>query len=140
MQRHIERSSKVIICSYQFCFILKILFILLQVFQAHPLQSHDPIIITVSNLTDTVTTESIAASINVSVLDDNMTTTEVPDEEVTGQPNTALLSLILTLGTFSIAYFLRQFRNSQFLGRSVSCVSRLCFNLLIYVSSTLTFK
>lgn len=36
------------------------------------------------------------------------------------QPNTALLSLILTLGTFLIAYFLRIFRNSRFLGRSVS--------------------
>jgi hypothetical protein len=36
------------------------------------------------------------------------------------QPNTALLCLILALGTFFIAYYLRQFRNSKFLGRSVS--------------------
>jgi multisubunit Na+/H+ antiporter MnhB subunit len=36
------------------------------------------------------------------------------------QPNTALLCLILALGTFFIAYYLRQFRNSNFLGRSVS--------------------
>ncbi|KAH9489557.1 Anion exchange protein 3, partial [Bulinus truncatus] len=35
------------------------------------------------------------------------------------QPNTALLSLILVFGTFLIAYFLRIFRNSKFLGRSV---------------------
>ncbi|GFR73377.1 anion exchange protein, partial [Elysia marginata] len=35
------------------------------------------------------------------------------------QPNTALLSLILILGTFLIAYFLRVFRNSKFLGRGV---------------------
>ncbi|XP_023707501.1 band 3 anion transport protein isoform X2 [Cryptotermes secundus] len=34
------------------------------------------------------------------------------------QPNTALLCLILALGTFFIAYYLRQFRNSKFLGRS----------------------
>eukprot|EP00105_Crassostrea_gigas_P004976 XP_011418394.2 PREDICTED: anion exchange protein 2-like isoform X3 [Crassostrea gigas] len=34
------------------------------------------------------------------------------------QPNTALLSLVLMLGTFFIAYFLRIFRNSKFLGRS----------------------
>ncbi|ELT89578.1 hypothetical protein CAPTEDRAFT_221709 [Capitella teleta] len=34
-------------------------------------------------------------------------------------PNTALLSLILCFGTFLIAYFLKQFRNSKFLGRSV---------------------
>lgn len=41
-------------------------------------------------------------------------------DEMLPQPNTALLSLILTLGTFLIAYFLRIFRNSKFLGRSVS--------------------
>ncbi|WAR10579.1 B3A3-like protein [Mya arenaria] len=34
------------------------------------------------------------------------------------EPNTALLSTILILGTFLIAYFLRIFRNSKFLGRS----------------------
>jgi hypothetical protein len=48
-------------------------------------------------------------------------------EVVKMQPNTALLSLILTIGTFLIAYFLRIFRNSKFLGRRVrkqgfSCV------------------
>ncbi|KAL4635643.1 anion exchange protein 3 isoform X1 [Arapaima gigas] len=32
------------------------------------------------------------------------------------QPNTALLSLVLTLGTFFVAFFLRKFRNSRFLG------------------------
>ena len=36
------------------------------------------------------------------------------------EPNTALLSTILIFGTFLIAYFLRIFRNSKFLGRSVS--------------------
>lgn len=35
------------------------------------------------------------------------------------QPNTALLSLILMLGTFFIAFFLRKFRNSRFLGGKV---------------------
>jgi len=35
------------------------------------------------------------------------------------QPNTALLSLILMLGTFLIAFFLRKFRNSRFLGGKV---------------------
>ncbi|XP_069177811.1 LOW QUALITY PROTEIN: band 3 anion transport protein [Procambarus clarkii] len=38
---------------------------------------------------------------------------------VNAQPNTALLSLILMLGTFIIAYKLKHFRNSKFLGRSV---------------------
>lgn len=34
------------------------------------------------------------------------------------QPNTALFCTILTLGTFTVAYYLRIFRNSHFLGRS----------------------
>ncbi|XP_071552429.1 anion exchange protein 2-like isoform X2 [Panulirus ornatus] len=35
------------------------------------------------------------------------------------QPNTALLSMILMLGTFLIAFKLKHFRNSKYLGRSV---------------------
>ncbi|NXJ71296.1 B3A2 protein, partial [Rostratula benghalensis] len=34
--------------------------------------------------------------------------------EVRGQPNTALLSLVLMAGTFFIAFFLRKFKNSRF--------------------------
>ncbi|XP_045464618.1 anion exchange protein 2 isoform X2 [Harmonia axyridis] len=34
------------------------------------------------------------------------------------QPNTALFCTVLSLGTFIIAYYLKMFRNSQFLGRS----------------------
>ncbi|XP_059585276.1 anion exchange protein 2 isoform X3 [Alligator mississippiensis] len=34
--------------------------------------------------------------------------------QVTGQPNTALLSLVLMAGTFFIAFFLRKFKNSRF--------------------------
>ncbi|XP_037136654.1 anion exchange protein 3 isoform X2 [Syngnathus acus] len=37
-------------------------------------------------------------------------------QEVQNQPNTALLSLILMMGTFFVAFFLRKFRNSRFLG------------------------
>ncbi|XP_066250292.1 band 3 anion transport protein isoform X2 [Euwallacea similis] len=37
---------------------------------------------------------------------------------VINQPNTALFCTILTLGTFAIAYYLKIFRNSHFLGRS----------------------
>ncbi|CAM1307854.1 SLC4A3 (predicted) [Pycnogonum litorale] len=40
------------------------------------------------------------------------------DGQKLNQPNTALLSTILMLGTFFIAFFLRHFRNSKFLGRS----------------------
>lgn len=37
---------------------------------------------------------------------------------IMNQPNTALFCTFLTLGTFIIAYFLRIFRNSHFLGRT----------------------
>ncbi|XP_066995941.2 band 3 anion transport protein [Anabrus simplex] len=39
-------------------------------------------------------------------------------QDLINQPNTALFCLILALGTFFIAYYLRQFRNSKFLGRN----------------------
>lgn len=39
------------------------------------------------------------------------------------QPNTALLSLVLMLGTFFVAFFLRKFRNSRFLGGKVNSIT-----------------
>lgn len=81
-----------------------------QIFQEHPLHG-----CSVSN-------DSEADSIS-----NNMTweaTTLVPDNSSTsgqsgqerprGQPNTALLSLVLMAGTFFIAFFLRKFKNSRF--------------------------
>nr|XP_045585973.1 band 3 anion transport protein-like [Procambarus clarkii] len=44
---------------------------------------------------------------------------ELTPARVSPQPNTALLSLILMLGTFTIATKLKKFRNSKFLGRSL---------------------
>lgn len=41
------------------------------------------------------------------------------DGPLFNQPNTALLSLVLMIGTFFIAFFLRKFRNSRFLGGKV---------------------
>ncbi|XP_054277122.1 band 3 anion transport protein isoform X2 [Macrosteles quadrilineatus] len=41
-----------------------------------------------------------------------------PVPATTNQPNTALFCTVLALGTFFIAYYLRHFRNSKFLGRS----------------------
>lgn len=38
--------------------------------------------------------------------------------ELANQPNTALFCMLLTLGTFSLAYGLKIFRNSKFLGRN----------------------
>ncbi|XP_045585982.2 LOW QUALITY PROTEIN: band 3 anion transport protein-like [Procambarus clarkii] len=50
----------------------------------------------------------------------NTTGRDVPTPaRVSPQPNTALLSLILMLGTFTVATQLKKFRNSKFFGRSV---------------------
>ena len=39
--------------------------------------------------------------------------------KVEGQPNTALLSTIMVLGTFLVAFYLRKFRTSYFFGKKV---------------------
>lgn len=44
--------------------------------------------------------------------------TENPKSEPIPKPNTALFCTLLTLGTFCLAYFLKVFRNSKFLGRN----------------------
>lgn len=41
------------------------------------------------------------------------------------QPNTALLSLVLMIGTFFLAFFLRKLRNSRFLGGKVPLLKAL---------------
>lgn len=43
-----------------------------------------------------------------------------PHGPILNQPNTALMSFILMLGTFFVAYFLRKLRNSRFLGGKVT--------------------
>lgn len=69
----------------------------------------------------TNTTEEPFLSTTDSVL--NLTTAAPVFQKEEGpmnQPNTALFCTILALGTFFIAYYLREFRNSKFLGRTVS--------------------
>ncbi|NXF38141.1 B3A2 protein, partial [Nyctibius bracteatus] len=51
---------------------------------------------------------------NASAAPANTTATHTAAAKVTGQPNTALLSLVLMAGTFFIAFFLRKFKNSRF--------------------------
>ncbi|XP_062377776.1 anion exchange protein 2b isoform X2 [Sardina pilchardus] len=55
---------------------------------------------------------STSENITLSVLSDNSTSTLKP--VVSGEPNTALLSLVLMSGTFFIAFYLRKFKNSAF--------------------------
>lgn len=47
---------------------------------------------------------------------------EANSEHVINQPNTSLLSLVLMMGTFFLAFFLRKLRNSRFLGGKVTLV------------------
>lgn len=47
-----------------------------------------------------------------------LNSTQQPSPAPANEPNTALFCTILALGTFFIAYYLRHFRNSKFLGRS----------------------
>ena len=61
---------------------------------------------------------SINGSTNASGLDAARPTT-VPVEFLV-QPNTALLSMTLTLFTFALAYYFKGLRNAQILGRTVS--------------------
>lgn len=57
---------------------------------------------------------NVQSSLNASVLP-----TDAMSLGTRMQPNTALLSLILMLGTFFIAFFMRKFKNSRFLGGKV---------------------
>nr|XP_033801804.1 anion exchange protein 3 isoform X2 [Geotrypetes seraphini] len=86
-----------------FAFLISLIFIyetfykLYKVFQEHPLRKSYPL----------------------DLLSEGNSSSTAAEENSTGmkmQPNTALLSLILMLGTFFIAFFLRRFRNSRFLG------------------------
>ncbi|XP_061465421.1 anion exchange protein 3 isoform X2 [Rhineura floridana] len=86
-----------------FAFLISLIFIyetfykLYKVFTEHPLLRFYPPNLQRSLNSSTLSAESMA-------IDTRM------------QPNTALLSLILMLGTFFIAFFMRKFKNSRFLG------------------------
>ncbi|XP_044072165.1 anion exchange protein 3 isoform X1 [Siniperca chuatsi] len=81
-----------------FAFLISLIFIyetfskLIKVFKEHPLMAMYP-------------TDSTPA-----------TGLQDVDDPIFNQPNTALLSLVLMMGTFFVAFFLRKFRNSRFLG------------------------
>ncbi|XP_062434252.1 anion exchange protein 3 [Rhea pennata] len=86
-----------------FAFLISLIFIyetfykLYKVFAEHPLLKFYP--------------PNVQSSLNTSML-----STDAMSLGIRMQPNTALLSLILMLGTFFIAFFMRKFKNSRFLG------------------------
>ncbi|GLD51538.1 anion exchange protein 3-like isoform X1 [Lates japonicus] len=81
-----------------FAFLISLIFIyetfskLIKVFKEHPLMAMYP------------TDSTLATGLRDT------------DDPIFNQPNTALLSLVLMMGTFFVAFFLRKFRNSRFLG------------------------
>ncbi|XP_056144839.1 anion exchange protein 3 [Lampris incognitus] len=93
-----------------FAFLISLIFIyetfskLIKVFHEHPLMASYP------------TAPSTPGAPHLNHLLSH--TDEIPagDGHLHNQPNTALLSLVLMMGTFFVAFFLRKFRNSRFLG------------------------
>lgn len=78
------------------------LFFLIQIFQQHPLKN--------------CYGQGNASSPELW----NFTTTAQVPGKVVGEPNTALLSLVLMTGTYFIAFYLRMFKNSSFFPGRVS--------------------
>ncbi|XP_044031812.1 anion exchange protein 2b isoform X2 [Siniperca chuatsi] len=91
-----------------FSFLISLIFIcetfikLGRIFKEHPLKR-----CSLDN-----STEGDASTENITHLLSN--STQPVTEVVLGQPNTALLSLVLMAGTFFIAFYLRKFKNSAF--------------------------
>ncbi|XP_013912289.1 PREDICTED: anion exchange protein 3-like, partial [Thamnophis sirtalis] len=89
-----------------FAFLISLIFIyetfykLYKIFAEHPLLRFYP--------------PNLQRNLNTSILSADSTALDIRM-----QPNTALLSLILMLGTFFIAFFMRKFKNSRFLGGKV---------------------
>uniref|UniRef100_H2ZCS9 Anion exchange protein n=1 Tax=Ciona savignyi TaxID=51511 RepID=H2ZCS9_CIOSA len=84
-------------------------------FVQHPLQATYPVPINTTGILNQYNCSYEESITNTTV--GNIT--DAVKAEILNQPNTALLSTILMLGTFIIAYFLRQFKNSKFLRSSV---------------------
>uniref|UniRef100_A0A670KHC5 Anion exchange protein n=1 Tax=Podarcis muralis TaxID=64176 RepID=A0A670KHC5_PODMU len=102
--RYVSRFTQEI-----FAFLISLIFIyetffkLIKIFQEHPLNS----------CTKANGTGDISLDGNTTLVLGNGTSVRSA-AKVTGQPNTALLSLVLMAGTFFIAFFLRKFKNSRF--------------------------
>ncbi|NXU84354.1 B3A2 protein, partial [Xiphorhynchus elegans] len=102
-----------------FAFLISLIFIyetfskLAKIFQEHPLHGCLP-----TNGSAEAWGNSSAGTTNGTTLATHTAPATGPAPrgaaKVTGQPNTALLSLVLMAGTFFIAFFLRKFKNSRF--------------------------
>lgn len=100
-----------------FAFLISLIFIyetfykLIKIFQEHPLHG-------CSGSNDSEAGSSSSSNMTwattILVPDNSSASGQSGQEKPRGQPNTALLSLVLMAGTFFIAFFLRKFKNSRF--------------------------
>lgn len=99
-----------------FAFLISLIFIyetfykLIKIFQEHPLHG-----CSVSNDSEADSSSNNMTWAATTLAPDNSSASgQSGQERPRGQPNTALLSLVLMAGTFFIAFFLRKFKNSRF--------------------------
>ncbi|KAM8978364.1 LOW QUALITY PROTEIN: anion exchange protein 2 [Sarcophilus harrisii] len=98
-----------------FAFLISLIFIyetffkLIKIFHEHPL--HGCI---VPNGSESAQVENKTWTDVMVVLRNDSMPSKKEGRKMQGQPNTALLSLVLMAGTFFIAFFLRKFKNSRF--------------------------
>lgn len=85
-------------------------FVLLQIYEDHPLLSITAYAYNTCEVSDNYSLPSDAGLL------ENDTTAE--EDKVLNQPNTALMSTVHMFGTLFLAMFLKNFRNSKFLGRT----------------------
>lgn len=88
-------------CVVKYCAVIGTLCVFGQIFKEHPLKR-----CSLDNNTEGASAENITLMLN--------NNTQPVTVKVTGEPNTALLSLVLMAGTFFIAFYLRKFKNSAF--------------------------
>ncbi|XP_043824214.1 anion exchange protein 2 isoform X2 [Dromiciops gliroides] len=99
-----------------FAFLISLIFIyetffkLVKIFQEHPLHGCD---FYSGNGSEPIEVENKTWT-EMMVLRNESAPSEKEGQKPKGQPNTALLSLVLMAGTFFIAFFLRKFKNSRF--------------------------
>lgn len=97
-----------------FSFLISLIFIyetfskLIKIFKEHPLKRCS--LLNDSMLNDSES--SLVENFTLNSLASNNSSVEI--KKIVGEPNTALLSLVLMAGTFFIAFYLRKFKNSAF--------------------------
>ncbi|XP_060718281.1 anion exchange protein 2-like isoform X2 [Tachysurus vachellii] len=93
-------------------FIYETFFKLFKIFKEHPLKRCS--LLNESMLNDSES--SLVSSLEENFISNSSASnsSSVVTERIVGEPNTALLSLVLMAGTFFIAFYLRKFKNSAF--------------------------